>query len=98
VVKNQEQAEVRWSTVKMSDVTYRQVRSLLTEIGFKEKATQGTHVLYVYPKVSARIMVPRGNESDALLPTVWLGIRRTIFENGIMGPKELDARIARLSA
>jgi predicted RNA binding protein YcfA (HicA-like mRNA interferase family) len=82
----------------MSRVTIRQVRKLLAELGFEERATKGSHVLYIYPKGSARVMVPGGHENDDLLPTAWLGIRRTIFEHGIMGPQELEDRVLHLSA
>lgn len=82
----------------MPRVTVRQVRRLLAELGFQERATKGSHVLYVYPEGSAQVMVPGGGENDAILPTVWLGIRRTLFENGIMDPQELEDRVLHLTA
>jgi predicted RNA binding protein YcfA (HicA-like mRNA interferase family) len=77
----------------MPRVTYRQVKHVLSDLGFLESPTQGGHLLYVHPAAHAKILMPRAPERDFILPTTWLGIRRTIYEYGIMDPEELDARV-----
>lgn len=77
----------------MPKATYRQVRHVLTELGFRETPTRGSHVLYVHPAAQARIMLPAADAEETVLPAVWAGIRRTIFEYGIMDPAEVDDRL-----
>jgi hypothetical protein len=69
------------------------VRHLLTDLGFQETPTKGSHLLYVHPAARAQVMLPRAGESETLLPAAWAGIRRTIFEYGIMDPTEVDERL-----
>ncbi len=77
----------------MPRVTYRQVRHLLTDVGFKETPTKGSHLLYVHPAAHAQVVLPRAGDGETVLPAVWLGIRRTIFEFGIMDPADVDERL-----
>jgi predicted RNA binding protein YcfA (HicA-like mRNA interferase family) len=77
----------------MPRVTYRQVRHLLIDLGFRETPTKGSHLLYVHPAARAQVMLPRADEAETVLPAMWSGIRRTIFEYGIMDPAEVDERL-----
>ena len=83
----------------MPKVTYRQVRRLLTDLGFQERPTKGSHFLYVHPTAtSVRVVVPRDRDRDPVTPSVWLGIRRMLYETGIMAPEEAEDRVSALAS
>ncbi len=78
----------------MSTYTFRQVRALLTDLGFREQASDGSHLLYVHPAAETRVTLPRAPVGEISAATVWSGIRRTVFDYGIIDPAELARHVA----
>lgn len=77
----------------MPKLTYGQLKRVLVELGYSATPSGRSFEIYKHPQVRPVVKLPRGRDTETVFPPLWGGIRRMIYEVGIMDPEELDDRV-----
>ena len=70
-----------------SNITYRQLKRILLDIGFKELRTSGKHLFFIHQEYGTRVILPYPSKRQ--VPIVYVkAIGKMLDEYGIMPVEE----------
>jgi hypothetical protein len=71
-------------------LTFARLDSYLAGLGFHVKPVEDSHVAYRHPASGAVIVLRPHRASDKVSQSVWVVVRRTLVENGLVEPESLE--------